>query len=108
MVANNETLTELKWGSKELSEAVKGNYFKAEKGKVYEITILKNKNPMDRGVIEIGGKLSRKFDISILCDGQEFIWSVGKNNLDFFDKSTSNKFNVMLMDKSYSIIPLKN
>lgn len=109
MVTNNEAKMEFNWNSKELDEAVikqTGNFFKAEKGKIYLIEIDKTKPVIDRGVVEIGGKLQRKFDLHIKCDGKELIWSVGKQNLELFNKATTNKFNILLTSDKYNIIPI--
>ena len=98
-----------KFGSEALNEAVKekeSNYFKPEIGEVYEVEVLKDREIQEKQ-LEYEGKPVTKFDITIIYDNKEMIWSVGKRNLKFIDEADTNKFNVLRTEKQYNIIPLK-
>ena len=107
-----ETKNEFNWNSLELTAAVvksSGNFFKADKGKVYLIEIDTTKAIVDRGIVEIAGKPSHKFDLTIIVEGVVMTWSVGKTNLELFDnyiKQNIKKFNIVLGNNGYSVIPI--
>ena len=99
----------LNFGSEELKERLEkvSNFAKFEKNKVYSVEILSSE--IKTRMAEYEGKQTLKYDIQVKINNEdEKIWGVSATVLktinEYWDQTK--KFNVMLGDKSYSVIPV--
>jgi len=102
----------LNFGTEEIKEKLSkmSNFAKFERNKIYKVEILSSE--IKPRMTEYKDQPSLKYDISVLIDEKEKkTWGVSASVLktinEYWDKTR--KFNVMLGEKSYSVIPiLKN
>lgn len=105
-----EVQKQLKWGSEELEEEMKSEYFSFENKKRYRVEV-DTKVPIESKVFEFEDKEVQKYIVQVIIDGVRHKWacskSVMKKILDDIDET--NTFDVMLdeKEKRYSILPVK-
>lgn len=108
MEENKETY---KLGSKELDKQLESKYFKFALGQPTNIEVIKEQD-VEKKIFEFEEKgekrLSTKYDLNILVNGEQKLWSVSTKVLTTINYHINNtqKFKIILREKSYDVIPL--
>lgn len=108
---SNEEKTVLEFGSEALNNELvyEGNdYVKFEIGVPVNISVLKDKGAV-KSIKDFGdGVPVIRFDISILVNDEEKVWSVSRRVLDTINNyiEETTKFKIVRKEKNYEVIPL--
>ena len=98
-------------GSKELSKELEGKYYKFSLNIPQNIEVEENQQ-VEKKIIEFEKdgekKVVSKYDLNILVDKEPKVWSVSHKVLTTINEhiNKTNKFKILLREKSYEVIPL--
>lgn len=105
-----EEVKTFKFGSEELKEELEGFYMKFVKDQPTNIEVLEKDIVQTVQEFEEDGKkkVVTKYEVGVISDGKEKIWSVSKKVLNTIDTHLpeTHKFKIILREKSYEVIPL--
>lgn len=106
-----EKVESYKLGSEALGKELESKYYKFSLGKPQNIEVIKDQE-VEKKVYEFEEegkkKISTKFDLDILVDGEPKLWSVSRKVLTTIQDhiTDTQKFKIILREKSYDVIPL--
>ena len=100
-----------KLGSEELNKELESKYFKFQVGIPQNIEVDKNQMIEEREFEAEYNDEKRKvikYDLDIKVNGEEKVWSVSKKVLTTINDNIdqTQKFKIILREKSYEVIPL--
>ena len=107
-----ENKNKYKLGSEELNKELESKYYKFTLGKPQNIEVVENQE-VEKIITEFKEKdnsikLVTKYELKIQIDGEDKLWSVSKKVLttitEFIEET--NKFQIILREMNYDVIPL--